>query len=810
MANELQAFQDGVALADAGGDAEEAKARQQEEADVKKWFKTIEDARKFDEAQRKQYAADRCYARGDAGGYEVVVEIAQSNIEVLRAQLYAKDPDLNIQPAAATEPPPQRELEAQARGEAKQQQDQDAAQAAQLGQALGPVVGEAMQSGALANIIPAIAGLAQQGGAEQPAQDQPDPAADIAKAKGAPYQQLRQDAKQVAVTAEITVKHLWALAELKDKAKLLVGSALTIGIGWLKATWQERTGPNPDPQVATALNDAQATLARINATKAELQEGNLADAEAKTAELAQQIAALQSNMEILLSRGLAIDYVAAEDVQVSTDVAYVAQYKDASWVAHRSYVPKDEARAQFPELCKDDDHDYIKSAATYHAKKPKDPSETRDTGWVAATNLSAEDADQYSKGGEGVGNVLVWEIWSKTTGNVITIMDGVKCYARKPYVPDYSTSRFYPFFQLPIGLIDGERHPRSLIARSCTLFDEYCQARSSWKRARARAIGKVVFNKTNLEAADVTAVEAATEQEYVGVAPVHPDTPIGNLFSVVEYAKIDPAVFDTGPIRAEIEQIWGVQEALTASIQVAKTATEAEIQQAGTNSRGDYKKDGLDSMLTDLAKYTCEIAVQKLSREDVVEIAGSWALWPEGITAQNLPTLLNVDIKAGSTGKPNTAQRQQAWSVALPLVKETIVQIGQLRGSTPNEIADCLEEVVRETFERTGERVDVDRFLPDPPAEGTQPPKPPPPPPSESSMQGQQVTAMTAIVDQVRTLKMSAESAQAVLKACYPTVDPSLIADMVTGATKVPAITPADAAAMRPNPVAPEAQPVLQ
>jgi hypothetical protein len=392
----------------------------------------------------------------------------------------------------------------------------------------------------------------------------------------------------------------------------------------------------------------------------------------------------------------------------------------------------------------------------------------------------------------GPGQVLVWEIWNKSAGMIVTVIEGIECYARAPYKPDPVTTRFYSFFMYPIGIINGERHPRSLIARSCTLIDEYCAARSAWKKVRTRGIPKMGFDMTLYEATEIKKLEGATEQEFVGLKPRKPGAPIRDAVVEIRHAAVDAQLYDTGPIRAELETIWAVQEALSSSIHTAKTATEAEIQDKGTNARTGFTRDDLDDMFTELARYTVEIALQKLSQADVREIAGPWALWPEGVTPDMLPQLMNVEVKAGSAGKPNTSARQQAWATLLPVIAQAITQIGALRGSTPAEIADCQEELVIETINRTGERVDAERFLPDPPAAGEQPPPPPGPPQplEEQAFTGQQVQAMTAVLTDVRAGVLSPTSAAPILMACFPKVDPQLIAAMVAGAVPPPGTAP--------------------
>src|SRR6478672_6659417 len=98
MTDPLQAIDAGLAAEEPGG-AREA-------ADVRRWFQRIEQARKFDEPARKQYAKDRRYARGDSG-FDVDANIAGTNIDILESFLYAKDPDIDVLPApCAAQPPP--------------------------------------------------------------------------------------------------------------------------------------------------------------------------------------------------------------------------------------------------------------------------------------------------------------------------------------------------------------------------------------------------------------------------------------------------------------------------------------------------------------------------------------------------------------------------------------------------------------------------------------------------------------------------------------------------------------------------------
>ena len=805
-----QPMEQGIQAANAEYQGEDAQARAREIADVKAWQKAIEQAREFDKNARKRYARDRKYARADRTHFEVDVPIAQSYIDVLRSFLYAQDPDVSATPSALTEPPPQKAIMATV---AKQMQQGGQATAPPMPAAIARLLGTVGGQGA----SPALPGA-------QPTPTQQGDITDaMLKQEAArllePYQRLRENAEQFAATMELVVASLWKKAKLKAQAKPLAGSALTIAIGWIKAVWLERKGQ--DPEIASQINDIQDNLARMAALRKELDEGQAPDDDQVRAELEQQAQSLQAKVEVVVARGFAIDFVAGEDIQVSTDCRDLTAYLDASWIAHRVFVPVDQAKQDYPHIA-----DKLKSASAFFPQQPRDSDQVGDSG-AMATSTNASDADAYRKGSQGGSSVqtggvqflCLWEVWNRTSSNVITFFEGMDCYAKPPFPPLPPTSRFYPFFQYQIGHIDGERHPRSLITRSERLLDEYNSVRSNFRKHRRRVIPKTAFDATNYSEEEIAKLEGATQAEMVALKPARPGSPIKDAIATIEYPAIDMALYETRPILADLEMIWGIQEALSSSIRTAKTLGEAEIQQQGTESRQNYMRDDLDEMFGELAMYTGEVALQKLSQEDVQEIAGPWALWPEGMTIEDMSALVSVSITAGSSGKPDTAAKRQAWSMLFPQLKEAIQTVGQLRGSTPEEIASCIVALVVETVARMGDRLDADQFIPEAPRTPPPPPEPPRPPVQETTLAGPQIQALTAVLADVRAGVMTPASAVALIHASAPMLPEDLVGTMVSGAAPrpgdaptqldAPHASPAPMPAMPNTPAGPFAMPAI-
>lgn len=715
---------DTSAAMDAGiaraADADPAKARQyaREEADVRRWQEAIQQARKYDEPARKQYAMDRRQARGDSG-FEVDDNITGTNIDILESYLYARNPDFDVTPGPAVRPPSIDSLrDAVELGLAGADQASVAAgqRAAAMAGYAGLPVDEAM----------AVGLQASEAAEEQMIRDR---VAEMLKA----FRRRQREIKAFAETCEIVGARMWDDASLKRRGRPLVRSGLTVGLGVLKGAWQERTEASPETQ--TAINDLQANINRLQALKRELTDGNLmqravgtvrswlTDDDAKLAEFERQMQALQSNSERVVERGFVIDNVAAEDFQVALGYT-IANHLDAPWNAHRIFMRLADAKAEFGDylvqVYGENGVEKLDKATRYRPRKPV--MMRSETPFLEREAIRAADADSFVTGetdnasfteGEGFGGdwVCLWEVWDRDSNTVLTTIEGVHCWVKPGWNPK-PTTRFYPFFLFATSEVDGQRHPQSLTSRSAKLVNERNRIRSAEAEHRRRILPKMAFNSGQVDKANAEKLEKGAIAEMVGIQLTNPNMNLGDVLQPVEYPQIDQALYDTSRIEAGIERIWGVQEALAGSVDVAKTATEADIQQQGFQARTGSRRDVLETMLGELALYTVETSRAWCTTEDVQAVAGPDAFWPPYEGPNDQIRLLSVNIRAGSSGKPNTMAERQSWGAILPLLQTGITQIGQLRGSSPQAIADSLEQLLRITAERSGERFDIDQLIP--------------------------------------------------------------------------------------------------
>ena len=537
-----------------------------------------------------------------------------------------------------------------------------------------------------------------------------------------------QDNNDLAETLEIVISKLWKVARLKKAVKRQVRSTLSVGAGWIKALmWSQK---RPQPQVEKQLHDAEAQMQALTAAATELKEGDADadDLDVQHAALTDLISGLRAKLMLNQEYGLNTDPVRSEDIQVSLDVSTISDYTSADWVAEDLYIPMSTLRARFPRLT---DEDEDKAVSYYQKNIPANAAGDvlqSATGQEAGGGQYTKDAPNVSmSGAKPVRFAKIVEFWDRRDGQIKTWCDGVTRWCVEPYSPPQASNRFYPYFYLEFFPVDGRRHPQSLSFRLRKLQDEYAACRSNQRLTRERSIPGLIFNRGLVSEEDARRLESSVIAEMVGIQPTDISMPIQNIVMVKPLPTIDVRLWNTEAIKQDMESLSGVQEALQqATSQQPKTATEAQIQQTGFASRTTADRDALEDMLKELAQYTAETAIQALPAQAAQRIAGPSAFWPEGMDVQDLLTMVDVDIEAGSSGKPDLASDKANWATILPLLQKLMVQIRQVQGSDA-PLATSMTNLLKETLHRMDDRLDIDDFISQTPPPPPAPPQPPMP-----------------------------------------------------------------------------------
>lgn len=648
-------------------------------------------AREFDKIFRRQIAKDRKYAAGTAElNWASDANMIGAIIDILVSYLYAKDPRFEAQPARRVV------------------DKTPLAQVPPINPAtLGPELAPPMPGAAPG--VPGLPGLpAPPTGGMAPVPGMPGAVPGMAPQPSPET----LDSEMFAETLTLVINRLWKDAKLKRKARRWVRSALSVGEGWFKALFFTETGP--DPQIAAQVRDMRDSLESLQALQKELAFDGFSSPEErdnKITELEQTIQGMGPKVEKVLRQGLHVDFVPAEQMTVWLDVSTREDYLDAGALGEDIYVPRSQLAKRFPRLTEDE----VKAASSYYQRKPQ-----VDNADSASPDHEVGTEGQYAKGlpdlaggRKGLDYAKIVEVWDRRDGRIKTMVDGIKRWAREPYNPPQATTRFYPYFRLAFYEVDGSRASQSLSWRLHKLQDEYSAARSNQRLTRERSVPGIIFNKGQLDDTQMRRVQDSVHQEYVGLNPSDPTVPMDKLFTQKAVGTYDPRIFDTTPIVADMAKVSGVQEPQQGAANPEITATQAQIEQSGFRSRTGTDRDTEEEVLKDFAQYCTECALSEngIKPEYASRIAGPAAFWPAGMDVQDILTLVEVDIEAGSTGKPGGDASREAWATLLPLIKEMQLAIRQFDVTDP-PLAMAMRNTLKETIRRLDDRINIDQFIP--------------------------------------------------------------------------------------------------
>lgn len=497
------------------------------------------------------------------------------------------------------------------------------------------------------------------------------------------------DAAEAVLTEELVER-----AKLKRRAKRLLTSAYTTAVGWWKLCWVEDR--RTDPLVQNQLKDTQDNLARLQLLREGLDNPQArTDTDLQLAQLQQALAGLQQQAEVVVSRGLALDFVLSEDILVLDDsVRELQDYERAGAIAHRVWMTRAQYKARFGYDC----------------------AKGRGYAEQSGGELQAQAASSQDRGSE---LLCCWEVWDQDSNRVLHVCDGEEGFCCEPFTPDWTGQRWYPFFLLAFNETDGALYPLSDIELTEKLVAEYNESRNDFARDRKYSLPLNIIRKggsltdadvkriTNREGGDTIMVEG------VGGQPISNDVWSGQL------AQIRPENYDTSAARQDMEMLIGGGDAARGSVLKAKTATEAEILSQGLRGRSAERTDTMEDLLSEVGKYALQVCLRKLTPQEVARIAGEQAAasWPT-LSTDEIFELVSVSVRGGSTGKPDRLQEQDRWTKLMPVIEKTAQQVAELRMKGQGQLAEALVQLLRETLRRFDERVDIEQFLPPAPKDG--------------------------------------------------------------------------------------------
>lgn len=515
---------------------------------------------------------------------------------------------------------------------------------------------------------------------------------------------------------EVTNYHL-ENAKLKKRGKSTVKAALTCSLGIVKVMYQKDMAE--DPLIQGRIPDTQDNIAHVEKIMRDIEDPQAAgEQDAAKAELTQTMAAIDEGAEVQAAEGLVIDRVMSEHWLLDPTVMEFWDYESADWMVQ--IIPMKKAAAQAKYGYK------LDGAKTYNP-----PSDGGNSLGGSFSDVAKDDDEAQ---------ICVYEIWDRVSQRVYTMAEGCKWWLREPMTPPRLGERWYPFFVLPFQAVDGRVVGPSLVDLTERLQEEHNDTRNRFNEHRALC-------KPGWNAAEDVTEKTLKSFVAAGMGEINiietNGKPVQQVIVPKQHPPIDPMVYDTAAIRYDWEQVSGMQDAARSSVVQPKTATEASIMRESLSGRVSEFRDQVEDWLQEISQYAAQILLQELTEPQVERIMGPHETgplkdpdtglpvldpatgeqiiavlkpayeWPQ-LSRDEVFDLVQLKIRAGTTGEPDKAEQQETWIKLLPVIQPLIQNIMQVRATGGD--AEPLVNLLRETMARFDEKLDVEQFIPKPPA----------------------------------------------------------------------------------------------
>lgn len=435
----------------------------------------------------------------------------------------------------------------------------------------------------------------------------------------------------------------------KLQMKQLIRRVRTCGIGYVDMGFQRLM--ERDAAVVSQIVDLQSQIDRIDALIAEIGEGNVPPDSPKIADLQITMKALQEKQFVIIREGMVYDFPRSTEIIFDVETTQIKGWIGTGWIARESYMTPDKVREKYKV-------DLGSKFTGYTSTRNGDGHKPRDGG--APGDKAKKDL------------VCVWRVQDKATGSEFVIADGYCGWLREPAPPKVDIEPFFTVF--PLSFNDSEDEDEVFPISDVELLwpsqDEYNRAREGLREHRKANRPKYATSAGVLTDEDKTKLETHPANAIIELKGLAPGQKVEDLIQPFKPAPIDPALYEVDSVFQDTLRTTGNQEANLGGT-AGDTATESSIAEAGRSVMLSSGVDDLDDLLTALARYSSVVMMLNMSVETVQKIVGPGAVWPE-MSAEETVAEVYLEIKAGSSGRPNQAQeaatleRMAPFAVQLP------------------------------------------------------------------------------------------------------------------------------------------------
>lgn len=517
--------------------------------------------------------------------------------------------------------------------------------------------------------------------------------------------------KKICTTLKYVCQHQMDAnrPEFREQMKDCVERAVVCGVGYVIPYFCRDT--EDYNEFPSSISTRHTILDRAHRAKVildKLEKGDIEDTDASITTLKSLLlsmgVSMQTGDEVAMQERVEYDFPPATSIIPDKRCRSLTEFVAAHHVTQEFDIALDEANALFGVNIKVGSTEG--DVKTY--KSPGGEEESK----------SDTDVKDSSKP-----TVRLWKVCDYDTKTWFVLCEGWRDYVVEPEPCEPAVSGFWNAIALVFNKVIVEPgcrtspFPPSDVHLVKHPQREWNRSRNSLRAQRNANAPKYPIHSGELTIEDKQALEECQENQVLELKGLDKSRPAYEQIAPMQHANVDPALYDTRPLELDIQTSTGVQDANVGPAKPNVTATVGSIAEQSRLTVSQSNIDTLDSVLTRVYRATAEMCLREMSRQTVMRIAGIGAVWPE----QNREDFLNeieIEIKAGSSGKPNKALEVSNAQQIAPLALQA--------GANPIAFLDWLVKLIDED-------IDVQSWYPLP---GLPTAGPVPPPAQGSPSQG--------------------------------------------------------------------------
>lgn len=462
----------------------------------------------------------------------------------------------------------------------------------------------------------------------------------------------------------------------KSQMKRCVRSAIQTTIGYVKLGFQRETDLSPDNKAKLA--DSQQRLAHIERLIDDLgPEGDKDQYSAEAEELRLTVENLHKQQTVIIREGLVFDFPKPTSIIPDRKCIALDGWIGADWLTEEIFLTPDEVK----EFYKLDIGTAGEGGTMGYSAYSTEGTEYKQN---PRNDLSGKRADL----------VCCWMMYHKPSGLKFELADGYKDFLKAPEAPEVMVERFFPIYALCFNELEhpSKLFPPSDVNNMTPQQLELNRQKEALREHRKANRPGYVTPKGALSENDKNALQGQEASAVVEVDGMMPGTKVLDLIQPLPKIGVDPNLYESQGVMDDVYKTVGMAEPSFGGSSGDTATAVATAEQARTAAL-EAEADQLNDFLSLLARDAGQVMLAELDPATVQEIAGPGAVWPQ-MNREQIAQELYLEIVAGSNGRPNKIQRQQALQQLVPFLL-------QIPGINPQWLGQKLIEAIDDSIDLT-------------------------------------------------------------------------------------------------------------